>query len=240
MKSFIKRFIRHFGFDLRRYIPASSESAQLMRMLSAHSVNLVFDVGANTGQFGHFLRGAGYCGRIVSFEPLFAAWEQLLEASRKDASWEVAPRAAIGSEDGEIEIHVAGNSVSSSVLNMLNSHINNAPESKYVGIERVPLLKLDSIAPDYFLPDSVVFLKIDTQGYEDRVLRGAKVILDRSIGLQLELSLVPMYEGQRLFNHLMEQLQTTGFDLWAMSPAFVNPRNGRLLQVDATFFRNSA
>src|SRR5450830_427272 len=145
MKSFVKRLIRFFGFDLRRYNPASSESAQLMRMLSTHKVNLVLDVGANTGQFGHFLRDAGYRGRIVSFEPLLAAWEQLSEASRKDSRWKVASRAAIGSEDGEIEIHVAGNKESSSVLKMLDSHANAAPESRYVGNERVPLRRLDSI-----------------------------------------------------------------------------------------------
>lgn len=240
MKSFVKRTIRCLGFDVRRYNPALSESAQFIRMLSVHRINLVFDVGANIGQFGQFLRNAGYHGRIVSFEPLSAAREQLLKAGRKDALWEVASRTAIGSKDGEIEIHVAGNSESSSVLNMLESHADAAPESRYVGSERVPLRRLDSIALDYFRPDSVAFLKIDVQGYEDRVLRGATRLLDRLVGLQLELSLVPLYEGQRLFDDLIEQMQATGFELWAMSPAFVNRQNGRLLQVDATFFRCSA
>ena len=69
-----------------------------------HEVNLVFDVGANTGQFGRVLRDAGYDGRIVSFEAVLAAWSQLLQGSKKDDLWEAAPRAAIGSNDGEIEI----------------------------------------------------------------------------------------------------------------------------------------
>lgn len=237
LKAFVKRIIRRLGFDIRRYNPASSESAQFMRMLSAHSVNLVFDVGANTGQFGHILRDAGYCGRIVSFEPLSAAREQLLEASRKDTLWDIAPCAAIGSEDGEIEIHAAGNSVSSSILDMLDAHTNAAPGSCYVGNERVPLRRLDSIARYYLQPDSVAFLKIDTQGYEDKVLQGATGLLDRLVGLQIELSLVPLYKSQRLFDDLLEQMKTMGFDLWTMSPAFVNPRSGRLLQVDATLFR---
>jgi len=237
MKSFIKRLIRFFGFDLRRYNPASSKSAQLIRMLSAHKVNLVLDVGANTGQFGRFLRDAGYHGRIVSFEPLFAAWEKLSETSRKDSRWEVASRAAIGSEDGEIEIHVAGNKESSSALKMLDSHANAAPESRYVGNERVPLRRLDSIAPDYLRSDSVVFLKIDTQGYEDRVLQGATGLFGRLAGLQLELSLVPLYEGQRLFDDLLDEVKEKGFDLWSIWPVFTDQNSGRLLQVDATLFR---
>lgn len=237
MKSLIKRTIRHLGFDLRRYHPASSEVAQFMTMLSKHGINLVFDVGANTGQFGKMLRESGYRGRIVSFEPLSLAREQLLAESRNDSLWEVAPQAAIGSEEGEIEIHIAGNSQSSSVLEMLDAHSSAASESRYIGSERVPLQRLDSLVPSNLHQDSVSFLKIDTQGYEDRVLNGAEGILDRIAGMQLELSLVPLYEGQRLFGDLIEQLQATGFELWAISPVFIDPRSGRLLQVDATFFR---
>jgi FkbM family methyltransferase len=237
LKFFIKRAIRSLGFDVRRHNPRTWESAHFAKMLAVHGINLIFDVGANAGQFGRFLRDAGYRGRIVSFEPLSAAWEQLLEASRKDRLWEVASRAAIGSEDGEVEIHVASNSESSSVLNMLDSHFNAAPEARYVGIERVPVRRLDSVAEDYFRADSVAFLKVDVQGYEDRVLVGAARLLERLRGVQLELSLVPLYAKQRLFRDLIQEMQMAGFEIWALSPGFVNPNNGRLLQFDATFFR---
>ena len=237
LKSLVKRAIRRLGFDLRRYHPASSEAAQIMAMLSVHGVNLVFDVGANIGQFGRSLRDASYSGRIVSFEPLSAAWKQLVATGRNDSMWEIAPRAAIGSDNGEIEIHIASNSASSSILDMLDSHVNAAPESRYIGSEKVPLRRLDSIGLNYLHPDSVAFLKIDTQGYEDRVLRGATDLFKRLVGLQLEMSLVPLYEEQLLFDDLREQLQAKGYALWGISPAFVDPNNGRLLQVDATFFR---
>jgi FkbM family methyltransferase len=238
-KNFAKRSIRHFGFDLRRYRPASSDDAQFMAMVSAHKVDLIFDVGANIGQFGRQLRNAGYGGRIVSFEPLTAARNHLLVTSNNDPLWEIAPQAAIGNEDGEIEIHVAGNSVSSSVLDMLDAHASAAPGSAYVGCEKVPLRRLDTIAPDYLHPDATLFIKIDTQGYEDRVLQGAHNLLARAVGLQLELSLVPLYDGQRLYDEMIVQLKALGFDLWAMTPAFIEPTNGRLLQVDATFFRGT-
>ena len=198
---------------------------------------MVFDVGANAGHFGQYLRDAGYRGRIVSFEPLSTAWDELLKASRKDPLWEVAPRAAIGSDEGELEIHVARNSVSSSILAMHAAHTDAAPESGYIGKERVPLRRLDSLASEYLHSDSVPFLKIDTQGYEDHVLNGADGIMDRIVGIQLELSLVPLYKGQRLFDDLTEWLKRLGFELWAMSPVLVDPQSGRLLQLDATFFR---
>jgi FkbM family methyltransferase len=237
LNSIVKRTMRRLGFDLRRYRPATSEAAQFMGMLSAHGINLVFDVGANTGQFGQSLRDNGYGGRIVSFEPLSKAWEQLLEASRKDSLWEVAPRAAIGSEEGEIEIHVAANSASSSVLDMLEAHASAAPQSRYIGSERVPLRRLDTIALEYLRSNSVTFLKIDAQGYEDRVLLGSTDLLHHIAGVQLELSLVPLYKGQRLFDEMVDHLNANGFELWAIWQTFIDHRNGRLLQADVTFFR---
>lgn len=154
-----------------------------------------------------------------------------------DVLWEAGPRVAVGAEDGEVDIHVAGNSVSSSVLQMLNAHSAAAPGSGYVGIERVPMRRLDTIGFEFVRPDSVVFLKIDTQGYEREVLRGASELIRASVGCQLELSLVPLYESQALYAEMLNELQGLGFDLWSIVPAFVDPKSGRLLQVDATFFR---
>src|SRR5579862_2380847 len=112
LKTLIHRTLRKAGFDLLPYNATRFPDIRFGAALAAHKVNLVFDVGANTGQFGRELRQLGYRGRIVSFEPLSAAWAKLKDASNNDPMWEVSPRCAIGSEDGEIEIHIAGNSAS--------------------------------------------------------------------------------------------------------------------------------
>ena len=135
------------GFELRRFSVEQSENGRLIRMLKYNNVNLIFDVGANTGQFGLLLRDFGFDEEIVSFEPLSDARTRLLKNSNNDPFWKVAPQVAIGEQNGEIEIQIAGNSQSSSVLNMLDAHINAAPDSRYVGKEKVALRKLDSIAP---------------------------------------------------------------------------------------------
>jgi FkbM family methyltransferase len=237
LRQLIRSATRRVGLDVRRFRPATSADAALKGMLALHAVNLVLDVGANTGQFGKLLREVGYAGRIASFEPLSAARVKLADAARHDPLWEIAPPMAIGSENGEIQLHVAGNSVSSSVLPMLESHAKAAPASAYVGSETVPLRTLDSVATGYLRSDTVLFVKIDTQGYEDRVLRGAEALLKRTKGLQLELSLVPLYDGQRQFDELLAELKAAGFELWNITPAFVDPVHGRLLQIDATLFR---
>jgi FkbM family methyltransferase len=237
----LKKSALRLGFEVQRFAPASSHAAQLKAMLSWHRVNLILDVGANVGQFGKELRErVGYTGRIVSFEPMRTAHEALSTAAAGDRSWQIAPRAAVGAARGTITINIAGNSASSSVLPMLESHASAAPESVFVGTEVVPLEPLDSIAPGYFRQDSVGFLKIDTQGYESEVLDGATETLPRVVGVQLELSVIPLYAGQKLMPELMERIAAMGFELWAMTPALIQSRTGRMLQIDATFFRTTA
>ena len=239
-KRAIKSVARRLGYEIRRYAVQTSDAARLTAMLEHHRVSLVFDVGANTGQFAQELRDAGYRGKIVSFEPLAEAHRLLTRNAAADALWQVAPRAALGAEMGEIEMNVAANSESSSILPMLDAHGDAAPEAHYVGVERVTMQTFDTAAAPYLHPDSVAFLKIDTQGYEEQVLAGAASLLPRIAGLRLELSLVPLYAGARLMPDVVHALREQGFDLWGIAPAFVDPHSGRTLQVDGTFFRRSA
>lgn len=81
MRSLVKRTLRQFGIEIRRYRAERVQAAQVVAMFSQHQVNLVFDVGANTGQFGRFLRDAGYRERIVSFAPLSEDRERLRDST---------------------------------------------------------------------------------------------------------------------------------------------------------------
>lgn len=208
-----------------------------MTALRHHHVDLVFDIGANEGQFARELRAGGYSGGIVSFEPLSSAHARLLQASANDKAWHVQPRCAVGDHLGEIELNISGNSVSSSILPMLSAHRDAAPQSSYQGREATPLITLDSVTSSYLPGAQAPFLKVDTQGYEWQVLDGARDILPRVCGIQIELSLVPLYEGQRLWRDCIERLEANGFQLWTLSPEFVDPVTGRTLQWDGLFFR---
>jgi FkbM family methyltransferase len=238
LESLLRRTANRCGIDIKRYRPEGSETGRLAAMLRHHQVNLVLDVGANVGQFAQGLRRGGYTGRMVSFEPMQDAHRQLRAAARSDPKWEIAAPVAIGDHEGEIDLHVAGNSVSSSVLEMLDSHSIAAPESSYVTSERVRVSTLDFMTRDKIGTDDAVFLKIDTQGYEDRVLDGAKAVLAKARGLQLELSFVALYDGQQLFHPLMDRLRAIGFSPWAIWPGFCDPASGRMLQVDVALFRD--
>ena len=237
VKQFVRNCIRRTGWDVKRFDPSSSEASQLARQIVVNQIDAVFDVGANTGQFAAKLRAGGFAGRIVSFEPSTGAHLILITRAKGDRNWIIAPKMALGDRNGTITLNIAGNSVSSSVLPMLPTHRSAAPESLYVGSETVDLRTLDSVSADLAAAAQRVFLKLDVQGFEHKVLQGAEQFLRRVAGIQIELSLVPLYDGEHLFHPMLHHLEERGYNLWSIVPGFVDPETSRLLQVDAIFFR---
>ena len=228
------------GIEINRYNAVESAEARLFELFKTHRIDTIIDVGANDGGYGKLLRRGGFDGAIVSFEPLEEEHARLVSIAQGDRNWFIAPRMALGSADGEVEIHVAGNSASSSILPMHRTHEDAAPESRYVGVQRVPLRRLDGVSHAAIDSSSQLLLKIDTQGYEMPVLEGAQALLSRASGIQLELSLTPLYDGQVLFVEMIQWLRARGFELWNVIPGFVDPTTARMLQFDGVFFRVKA
>lgn len=240
MRGLIKRLLKRAGFEVYRTNIHNSAAAQLARIIECTEIDLVLDIGANVGQYATALREHGYQGRIVSFEPLSSAHARLVASAQGDDGWQVAPRMALGNSEGEILVHVAGNSLSSSVLDMLPEHQRAAPGSGCVGSETVALRRLDRVAPGYLAGAKAVLLKIDTQGFEDRVLAGAAGIIDRIAAIQTEMSLVPLYAEQPLFDDLRAKIESMDFEFFAIFPGYVHEITGRTLQVDGLFVRRGA
>ena len=200
-------------------------------------MDLILDVGANAGQYALKIRSEGFRGKIVSFEPLPDAHATLLEKAKGDPLWIVHKRAAVGSRPGEAEINISQNSESSSILPMLNAHSTADPASSYIGKARTEVITLDSVFDSYRRSDEKTFLKIDTQGFEDRVLGGISANLKNVSGVQLELSIVPLYDGQRLYPYFFDFFEKSDFFLWSLTPGFFDSSTGQLLQFDAVFVR---
>lgn len=239
LKDLVRQIFRKLGLVVHRYVPpVPPPPLPIISSLRKFKIDLILDVGANTGQFASEIRQGGYAGRIVSFEPLTQAHAELQQTSEGDPLWDVYPRCALGDHDGEVEINIAGNSQSSSILPMLETHRSAAPESAYQGKEIVPIKTLDAVAGQYLKDARAAFLKIDTQGFEWQVLDGARDTLPHVKGILVELSLVQLYEGQRLWREVIDRLETAGFTLWGFKPVFSDQATGRTLQVDGVFYRN--
>lgn len=213
-----------------------SQLGHLLPALRHFGVELVLDIGANVGQFAQELLEHGYAGRIVSVEPLPDAHAQLVAAAAGHPRWQAFERAAVGAQESTVTMQVAGNSVSSSVLAMRPEHIRAAPESAPTGEVQVRQTTLDA-AFAAAVAQAPTLIKIDTQGYERQVLEGATQCLQHARLVLLELSTVPLYEGQWLWADGMAWLQARGFALWYLFPDFTEPGTGRVLQYNGLFAR---
>ena len=205
-----------------------------MDFLQSRSVDCVLDVGANEGQFGRWLRNHGYSGRIISFEPVSTAYQVLLAEAAGDASWE-AKKFAIGDHHGTAPINVGANSTLSSFLSA--SEVVN-PEDARAFKERsetVDVRTLDDFGDEF---SGNIFLKSDTQGFERQVLEGAKTLMRRLCGVQLELPIVHLYHGAWTLAQTLEYMHKNDFTVSQLHPAnFLVRDKVSLLEVDAIFRR---
>jgi hypothetical protein len=145
--------------------------------------------------------------------------------------------AALGAEAGHAELHVAGNSWSSSLRPMLDVHAQAAPESRYVGRETVRVETLDDAFDRWVRPGERVWLKIDTQGHERDVLAGAAAVLPRIQTVEVEMSPVGLYEGEALFTEMFDWLVARGYACLHLQPGMYDPADERLLSLDGIFHR---
>ena len=222
------------GWEVRPL--AGDADERRAKLLASEGIDVVLDVGANVGQYASKLRDSGYSGRIVSFEPYGQAYTQLERTASRDPGWQ-ARRIALGEEAGEVELNVSGNSFSSSLLPIRERHVEIAPDAAYVDREVVPALRLDAIWDELVAAGERVWLKLDVQGFELPVLRGAGERLALTHAVQVELSLTSLYEGDVLWLELGEWLRERGFELVGVEPGHEDPNSGRLIQFDGVFVR---
>lgn len=237
MKKIIQDILAKGGMKLVRY-PESDEKRRI-QLVDFFRINKILDVGANAGQYALQMRRLGFRGRIISFEPLLDAFSTLSGIAAADPDWD-ALNLALGDENTESEINIAANSFSSSLLDILPAHTQSAPQSAYVKKQKVQVKKLDSIFKELYRPDDRILLKIDTQGFEKKVIDGAHQSLSQIKGIQVEMSIIPLYRDEMLFTDMISYLKERGFALFSLENGFADPKTGQLLQVDGIFFSQTS
>lgn len=239
MKKIIRKIAQKFGFDITRYRQQLTPGARLVKIFKDRDIDLVIDVGANKGQFAGSLFEHGYTGTVISFEPLQEEHEYLIKESAKYSNWETAERCALGDTEGRMEINVSENKVSSSLLDILPAATQADPSAGYTGREEVDVRRLDKVLKERIHTYSNPFLKIDVQGFEEKVLKGASGIMDRITGIHIELSLVPLYKDEPVLTDMLESIGLLGFSLYDMETGFRDHQSGRLLQADVLFLKET-
>ncbi len=199
------------------------------------SIRTVLDIGANTGQFASEIRTAFPEAVIHSFEPLGDVYTSLIARMAHDRHFH-AYNFALGAEDSRALIHRSHSSLSSSLLPMLDLHVAAWPHTREVGAEEIEVRPLDSLGLE-LLPELLV--KIDVQGFEDKVIEGGRKTLSSAAFVIAEVSFVPLYEGQPLFEQIYELLADIGFAYRGNLSQLTDPRDDRPLQADAFFVREA-
>jgi FkbM family methyltransferase len=238
----LRNTVRLTGFEIVRTAPDGNMLAShLHELLNLYRINCVFDVGARQGEFGRWLRGTGYRGRIVSFEPVRDNVRHLRASAARDPSWVVEPY-ALGATEGRATINVTNFTHFSSfrVPGSLAAELY-AEESRVTSTEEVEVHRLADVFGDVTsgIAEPRVYLKMDTQGFDLEVLRGAREALPKVIALQSEMAIHPLYEDNPTFDQAWPEIASYGYSLSGMFPVSLDPRL-RMLEFDCVAVRDES
>ncbi len=239
-----KKIANIFGYDLYKKKKSHlTLELHLQKLFTSLNINCVIDVGANSGQFGAALRNSGYSGRIVSFEPVAGIFDKLNEQAKRDNAWHTY-KLALGAEGEHKKINV----VSSSVLSSFHAPSEYAKSSfsdevvDVVNRENVEVKQLDDIFDDLIsdLHNPRIFLKLDTQGHDLEVLRGATKSIGKILALQTEMSVIPLYEEMPDYVQSLTELRALDFEVTGIYPIIRDSKDLILIEFDCIMRNKNA
>ena len=233
LRTIVKRPLNFIGLDLVRYNPryAMGEYAYVASL----NIKTVIDVGAHGGEFARMIKRVLPDAAIYSFEPLKDVFQRL-EQETKNGSNITAFNYALGDREETVEIHRSSYAQSSSILPMAQLHKEAFPVSADHTSEKIEVKRLDDVLKGVALKPEIA-IKIDVQGYEDKVIAGAPDIIAKTKAIIVEVSFRELYEGQPLFETIFELLNGKGFRYMGNLYQLLNPLDGAPLQADALFVR---
>jgi len=213
---------RSTGWDIIYFSGQHTFRSHLVRIIDAYHIDTILDVGANEGQFGLHVRSLGFRGRILSFEPVDAAYEKLLKASASDRDW-IAFDFALGATPDAAVINVSSSSDFSSILEVNEYARERWRSSEITHQQKIEIRTLDELVSEGVIEgNSRLLLKMDTQGYDLEVFRGAKSLLPHVSCMVSELSLIPIYQGMPSYLESLSAFESNGFHVSGMYPVTRN------------------
>ena len=199
------------------------------------SPRTVIDLGANVGQFAVAAANLFKGVKIFSVEPDPRTADVLKQnlMSIKQATVFVV---AVGDSVGEAEFYVNKDAQVSSMLKLGSDRMRDFPRSTVVEKITVPVTTLDTLFQGRKL-EKPILVKIDVQGFEDRVIRGGKDFLKLTEWVLMEVSFADLYEGEHNFKSLLELMDEHGFRFLRPLNYHTSPLTGQIIEMDALFWR---
>lgn len=239
---YLNRFLIKYNKNL---ISAEEKNIQLLEskigeirlkfLLGSLGIKTVIDIGASYGDFIHLAQSSNSSIKIYGFEPISNVFDSLKYRYAGKNEIELY-NMALGSFDGYVDFHENDYSYSSSVLPIGEIHINEFPFTKDFKKSEVEIACLDTVFK-YKSFETPLLIKIDVQGYEDKVILGGKNIFSQADFVIVELSFCELYSGQALFERVNMELNNLGLFYKGCISQLSSPTTNTILQQDALYVR---
>lgn len=239
LKQTLRKAAYTVGLQVGRFPGPDTLQGHLKSFFQRTGINCVIDVGAHLGEYAQEIREIGYRGRIVSFEPVRTSYEVLVKKAREERDW-IIQHCALGSEDGEKEINVYQGTVFNSFLPSSSVGTERfGAQVELAAKERVPIRRLDQVFETCIdgIANPRVFLKMDTQGWDLEVVKGASGILDRLVGLQSEMAVKQCYEGMPGYTRALDHYAALGFQVTGMFTVARDTDGLQVMEFDCVLLR---
>lgn len=246
MRKFIRNILNKYNYDIvklkweYKFGTRTQENIEALRneflWLVKYDFKTIVDVGANEGQFSEKARTLFPNAAIYAFEPLPDSFQKLQTNFTGDNLFH-GFKMGVGDNKSSQQIHLNESSASSSLLPMGNLHKQVFEEAQEIKSIEINIDTLDNLlsAQDLQLP---LLLKVDVQGYEDKVLRGATNILSIAQVIIIELTFKELYNGQPLFDDIYKTLTGYGYRFYGVIEQLTNPKTNEILQADGVFIKD--
>ena len=238
IKLAIRKTANAVGFDIQHLSNSPRHNALGIRSMG---IRTVIDVGANTGQFARYIRSILPDATILCFEPLPGPFAQLRDWAEREGRGRIhAFNLALGEHADVVEMfeHVDHSPSSSILPSTAVSHTLYPQTRRHESVE----IKMDSL--DEFLKRSgitlvpEVLIKLDVQGYEDRVIRGGLSIFAAARVCISEIDFDSLYDGQCSFRDVWALLDRSGFQFRGNLEQTYAP-DGHAVFADSVFVRDA-
>ncbi len=228
-----RRIAKIFGYELIKRKKHPTLDTHVINLINHYKIDLVLDVGANYGQFGSMLRRERYKGDIHSFEPVCHSFDNLKKTSLNDKKWFVH-KLAIDAARGKQEINV---STASDMSSFLSPNKFGKERFKKINVVQKEMVEVETI--DGFLSRRIsdfnkkrILLKMDTQGYDLKVLEGSLNSLDYIVGILSEISLIPIYSGMPHYLDALRKYEDHGFVVTGLYPVTRENKSLSVIEMD--------
>jgi FkbM family methyltransferase len=201
--------------------------------LKEMEIRTFIDIGACIGEYIDYCHNMWPDAKIYAFEPMAGCLSLLKEKGRKWGNITVY-NFALGNRRGESVFYQSSYPPSSSVLKMGNLHKTEFPHTAKLIRKKIKIELLDDVFKHICL-EKDIFIKMDTQGFEDRIIKGGSEIFKQAKIIQTEVSFKKLYEGQHLFDEIYQSLNKLGFIFAGIRNQIKSPKNGSILQAHAYF-----